>query len=522
MPAMVAGLLMVVAGVSGAQPDVDLPVIGTIEILTHEVFEESAAGLTAPYRVANKLHVRTRDSVVARELLFDTGDSFDVALLEQTERNLRVLPFFREARVETLPVDEDLDGHIDRVDVRVTTWDRWSLAPRFDLSQVQGHTLWEVGASEKNLFGFGKAVSVSHRVNLDRSIDRVLYDDYQFAGSNVGLTASVAKLSDGHEQFLLLDREYLSLQDPWMASVQAGSFNRSDRLFENGTEVSRLRHRGRWGDVVVGRALRRSQNRAVRMHGAYRLRKERIGSGHRDFGTAEVGVQVVSYRFVRLTHVNQFERVEDINLGAESYGTVGLSSAALGGQEGRVVIAGAGHSQAFRWQDDHFALGDFAASGRQERDGWRNAQSRVRLRYLRKHSLRHVLVGRGEYRYGHRLDPEVQLLLGAETGLRGYPVRQFAGNRSLLLSVEERWFMADDVGQLVSLGLAAFLDSGYVWPETETVDLADLKTGIGVSLLLGSNRLSSRGGVRFDLGYGLSRIPGADRWVFAAGSDLRF
>ncbi len=64
--------------------------------------------------------------------------------------------------------------------------------------------------------------------------------------------------------------------------------------------------------------------------------------------------------------------------------------------------------------------------------------------------------------------------------------------------------MADDVGQLVSLGLAAFLDSGYVWPETETGDLADLKTGIGVSLLLGSNRLSSRGGVRFDLGYVLS------------------
>ena len=54
--------------------------------------------------------------------------------------------------------------------------------------------------------------------------------------------------------------------------------------------------------------------------------------------------------------------------------------------------------------------------------------------------------------------------------------------------------MADDVGQLLSLGLAAFLDSGYVWPETDSLDLADLNTGIGVSLLLGSNRLSSRGG----------------------------
>ena len=109
---MVAGLLMAVAGVSGAQPDDDLPVIGTIKILTHEVFEESAVGLTTPYRIANKLHVRTRNSVVARELLFDTGDLLDTALLEQTERNLRVLPFFREARVEALPVDEDLDGQI--------------------------------------------------------------------------------------------------------------------------------------------------------------------------------------------------------------------------------------------------------------------------------------------------------------------------------------------------------------------------------------------------------------------------
>ena len=113
-------------------------------------------------------------------------------------------------------------------------------------------------------------------------------------------------------------------------------------------------------------------------------------------------------------------------------------------------------------------------------------------------------------------------MLGVENGLRGYPVRQFDGNQLLLLSAEERWFMADDVGQLFSLGIAGFIDSGFVWSEEQSFDLDDLKTAVGVSLLLGSNRLSSRGGIRVDVGYGLNRLEGVGRWVCAAGSDIGF
>ena len=52
---------------------VGLP-IGTIEIVNHEVFDEPATGVAAPYRIANTVHIRTRDEVVGRELLFETGD----------------------------------------------------------------------------------------------------------------------------------------------------------------------------------------------------------------------------------------------------------------------------------------------------------------------------------------------------------------------------------------------------------------------------------------------------------------
>ena len=90
------------------------------------------------------------------------------------------------------------------------------------------------------------------------------------------------------------------------------------------------------------------------------------------------------------------------------------------------------------------------------------------------------------------------------------------------MTLEERWFFADDVAQLGSLGLAGFVDMGFVWSEQQVFTLRDLKTSIGMSLLLGSNRLSSRGGIRLDFGYGLNQIANVGRWVFAAGSDIAF
>ena len=97
---------------------------------------------------------------------------------------------------------------------------------------------------------------------------------------------------------------------------------------------------------------------------------------------------------------------------------------------------------------------------------------------------------------------------------------------SLLLTAEERVFFADDVWQLFSFGVAGFVDSGFVWPAGRAVDLGDLRTGIGVSLLVGSHRLASRGGVRFNLGYALDPVEGRDgrpkRWVGAAFSDIDF
>ena len=499
------------------------PVIGDITIVSHDVFDEPSSGFLAFYRFANKAHISTRERVIRRELLFAAGEEVNHERLEQTERNLRALVFLRDARVEAVPADHDGDGQAERVDVRVMTWDVWSLTPRLDFEQVGDRTIWEAGLSEENLLGFGKSVTASHRTNLDRTSDRVLYRDPQLVGSRFTLIASLDNLSDGDEEFFSIDRPYVSLEDAWAFSVGAGAFSRRDPLFADGQEIARLKHRGQWGNVVLGRAARRRPMSALRFHVAYRTREERVGGDGRDFGIVEVGVQSIEHRFARLTHVNRFEQTEDFNLGVRTYGTIGLSAPGLGGGDGRVLFVATGHSRGVAFRPGHFLVAGVGLAGRHESGRWRNTLAVASARYLRKHTMRHLLVGRTVLRWGHALDPEVQLLLGAESGLRGYPVRQFAGTRSLVLSAEERWFVADDVGQVISLGLAAFVDSGYAWLDTERLSLSDLKTAVGVSLLVGSNRLLlAGGGVRLDLGYALAPVPGVGRLVFNFGSDIVF
>ena len=336
---LVVGLALL-ANVSGAaeggqQPPP--PQIGTIEIVAHEVFDGTSDGRSLPYRVANGIHSGTRRQVIQRELLFASGDRFDNELFEQTERNLRALSFLREARVVSIPVDEDGDGHAERVDVRVETWDTWTLEPVIHIRQIEDRTIWKAGFSDRSVLGFGKELTVSRRRNLDRTLDRVLYHDPQLLGSRFLLTASLANLSDGDDQFVGLARPFVSVADPWALWVRAGTYSRRDALFDSGSEVGSLAHRGQFGEVEFGRAVRRRPTSALRLHVAYRSRMERVGNDVRDFGIAEIGFHSVEHRFTQLTHVNRFEQTEDFNLGAQSYGTIGLSTPALGGSGGDIA-----------------------------------------------------------------------------------------------------------------------------------------------------------------------------------------
>jgi hemolysin activation/secretion protein len=120
------------------------------------------------------------------------------------------------------------------------------------------------------------------------------------------------------------------------------------------------------------------------------------------------------------------------------------------------------------------------------------------------------------------LDPENQFLLGGENGLRGYSVRQFSGPKRALVTLENRQVLVHDWLRLVSIGWAAFVDTGAVWTDTRTPPLNRFRSDVGVGLRFAPSRSFDPGLIRIDLAYALQENNKSSRVLVNIGADISF
>ncbi|MDE2796525.1 MAG: BamA/TamA family outer membrane protein [Gemmatimonadota bacterium] len=139
----------------------DGPVIHEIFVDNHTIYPpvpDSGQSMNWPGRLANwlanRVHRRTRGSLIRDELLFEEGDCFDPFLVEESARILRALPFIADADVYSVAVSET------EVHVVVDTRDKWTLKldirPEFD----QRLRITRVSVTEENLMGTGTLLGV--------------------------------------------------------------------------------------------------------------------------------------------------------------------------------------------------------------------------------------------------------------------------------------------------------------------------------------------------------------------------
>ncbi len=197
-------------------------VISGVEIVVNDVFDLSRPSENNWIsKLANAAHVETRDRVVARELLFASGEPVDAERIRETERNLRRHAFIRDARIVPVRVGDSA------VTARVEIDDAWSLLGNVDLTQTGGNLEWSARVDEVNLLGTGKRVFFEHEENIERSANEFGYVDPQFLGSRWVLSAAYGDLSDGSSRVLLVERPYFSIETPYAVG---GFITSSDRL----------------------------------------------------------------------------------------------------------------------------------------------------------------------------------------------------------------------------------------------------------------------------------------------------
>jgi hemolysin activation/secretion protein len=155
------------------------------------------------------------------------------------------------------------------------------------------------------------------------------------------------------------------------------------------------------------------------------------------------------------------------------------------------------------------------ASTRREDVGYRDSQIYFTGDYYLRNLGRHLFSVKLGALATDNLDPENQVLLGGDTGLRGYPIRYQAGESRTVLNVEQRFFTDFYPWRLIRVGWAVFADVGRVTGrDPRATEPLGTLYNVGAGLRLTSPRASGRNVLHVDLAFPLKRQPNIDSVQF--------
>ena len=509
-------------------------VIGEIRIDNQNIFDlDDSRENNALYSLANRLHVETRAQVVRKQLLFKSGERLSARLIDETERLLRGNAYFYDVIIRPYA------WHDGVADIEVRTRDTWSFVPSISLNRAGGFNNGSLGFRDSNFLGTGVKVAAAAKSSSDSmAMDRTgaelefLYPNAFDGHTTLGY--KVSSFSDGKSQAASVARPFYALDSRWAAGISAAKDDRLVPLYaDRDTVVGEYRRKrdtaeafGGWSNGLRGGWAHRYSLGVSYQNDAYSVDPDHAPPPQLPADRTRVGpflrYEAVQDDFRKLTNLNQIGRTEILALGFHSTLQFGRALPAWGSTQYASLYSGS-VGQGFEVPGDGLVFASAGVSG--EYSGGRSDRQLMAGAanyYLRQQGGSVLFVSlRGERsRYS---TGEEQLTLGGDSGLRGYPSRQQAGDRRVVLTAEQRFYSDWYPFRLLRLGGALFYDVGRAWGGPFESDansrwLSDV--GFGVRIL--SARSSSGTTLHLDFAFPLNRDDGVRSYQFSFMSKTGF
>jgi len=488
----------------------DQVVIGNIIFEKQDVFDLSdPKENSALYRLANRLHIITKDEVIAKQLLLSSGDVFSQRLAAESERILRANTYFYDASIS--PKNRK-DG---TVDLHVVTRDVWTLRPSISYSRSGGENKSLVRLEELNLLGRGQKLLVSRSSDVDRNSTLFEFRDKHLGNSWTALNLLAADNSDGHSSLFSLVRPFYALDARWAAGMQAYDDERISPLYQLGEKTAEYGHERRYFSAFGGwsAGLRDGWVRRFTAGAVYDDNQfadsldpalALATPDDRKFVYPYMGIEILQDQYEKTTNRDQIDKTEDFLTGTRFTASLGWSDEEFGADRDAFLYS-LGASRSFGNIAKSAVLLSVDASGRVENSHTVNALFGFDARYYRQQSEKRTFFTTFSAIHGNRLDLDNPIELGGDTGLRGYPIRYQSGNSKMLLTIEQRYFSDWYPFRLVRVGAAIFADVGRTWGDNplggESLGwLAD----VGVGLRFAPTRTGSRKIIHLDVAFPLN------------------
>ena len=462
-------------------------------------------------KITVKGNERTKSYVIRQELLFEVGEVYIQDDELESERILRRKPYLGSAEIIAT---RDPETNLILIDVEVT--DLWTFFPALDVPAFsKDKTGFLVALSDSNVLGSGDSARLRYQQIREEGEDprhliSGLYKVFRLFDSHWEFDGVYTQKREGISWEASLKRPLYSLQTRWSAEFTAAESVDEARWYEQGvkTAVFTQSRQSESGQIIRSFGNRRRQTQiALWMvsERTYFNEIERSPSStvnFQDRNTKMIGVSLGHRKvnFIRTRFLNKMGRVEDIGVGYGYSVSIGRAHPFYGAdrRETRVSLL-LNASQAY--QDLLFVNGRAGVTTRFIAHEEEDSVFQASIKAVRKNLfLRQTLAARisAEMQFG--LEGQQQVLLGGNSGLRGYDPRQFSGTKRIRLNLESRTIFWEH--SLVVIGSAIFADVGYIWTG-DTSDIGIPRRSVGFGLRLGLPKLSGSRVYRADLAYPL-------------------
>lgn len=464
--------------------------IGTINVVTDDIFDrDDPRENNIAFRAANALHVTTKPWLIRRVLLFKPGDPVAQRVIDETERLIRSSTTVYDVTIRPVAYRDGV------VDIEVHTRDTWTLQPGLKFRREGGVSSGALNVKETNLAGTGTTIGIERNSTVDRSGTVLeLSHDHLFDGWT-GIALRRAAYDDGSASSLTLSHPFYALDTRWAAGASIARFDRRDAVFEGGNAVGDYRHLQHAGELfaghsngLVGRWTHRQTVGINYQADAYEIDPSRppplTPPVDRTLAGPFFRYEAIEDDFITLTNRERIERPEYFAMGLHSTLQVGRSLPAFGATEQPWQLS-ANVTKGFRAPGGRQILtaGSFSAQYGSTSGDVRAFGASARYFAPQQGSLLFYLSGAVDTVRSPTAADDV--LLGGDTGLRGYPIRYQRGVHRVLFTAEERYYTDWYLLRIFRVGAAAYFDVGRAWggqiPNTSPGWLADF--GIGLRLL---------------------------------------
>jgi len=509
-------LLLVLARATGAQT---LPsfaeleaagaLIGNITVETHNIFDPADPHENrALHRAANFLHIKTQPYVVRNQLLFRSGERVSRKLIEETERLILERSSVYDVSIRPVAYRDGV------VDIEVATRDTWTLQPSIGLSRAGGANSGTLGIKDDNLLGTGTTLALERSSDVDRNGTLLEVSNDHLIDGWTSAKVERARYSDGSRTGLKLAHPFYALDTRWAAGFSASKFERIESIYSAGEVASQYRQRAKEGELFGGWSpgrqgawTRRYSGGLVYSSTDYEIDPSRPPPAELPADRVLAGpfarFELIEDDFMQVRNRDRIGRTEYLAMGWRALAQVGRSMGAFGATD-KPWTYSTSVGTGWRVPGGRELIGALSLSGEEGSSVGDSTAAGVSTRYYSPRGDRVFFLGVSA-NVVRTPNAAGELLLGGDTGLRGFPLRYQRGTRRALLTLEERFYTDWYPFRLFRIGGAAFFDIGRAWGASEPNPKPGWLSNAGFGLRVLNARTSTGNVVHIDFAFPFQR-----------------